>query len=80
MGEQLEKEEPQKQDPWLTRVFDAYEASTTFIDNNYRRKWEDNIRHFHSKHASGSKYYTAPYQYRQIKTIPAKNAFYDAHQ
>ena len=51
-------------DKWVQIAKDADEASTSFIDNNYRRQWEDNIRHFHSKHASGSKYYSDSYQYR----------------
>lgn len=52
------------QDKWLKRADDAYEASTTFIDNNYRKQWADNLSHFHSRHASGSKYHSQSYQYR----------------
>lgn len=35
---------------------DAYEASTTFFDTNYRSKIEYGIRAFQSEHAPGSKY------------------------
>lgn len=42
----------------------AYDQSTTFIDNNYRKQWENNIKHWQSKHASGSKYNTEAYKYR----------------
>lgn len=42
----------------------AYDQSTTFIDNNYRKQWENNIKHWQSKHASGSKYLTDAYKYR----------------
>lgn len=72
MGEDLK--EVAKQNPWLRRASDAYDASTTFINNNYRRQWEDNIRHFHSRHASGSKYHTQAYQYRSRLFRPKTRA------
>jgi len=49
---------------WLTKAKQAYDQSTTFVDNNYRRQWENNIRHFQSKHHTGSKYQKASYKYR----------------
>lgn len=49
---------------WLRLASEAYQTSTTFIDTNYRSKWEDNLRHFRSKHASGSKYNKPSYQFR----------------
>ena len=42
----------------------AYSKSTTFVDNNYRRQWENNLRHFQSRHHGGSKYYKSSYLYR----------------
>lgn len=74
MDQDLEKAESRKRDPWLTKAYDAFESSTTYIDNNYRRQWENNIRHFNNKHASGSKYYTAPYQYRSRLFRPKTRA------
>ena len=53
-----------KDNKWLDKAKSAYEQSTMFIDNNYRKRWEDGIRHFQSRHASGSKYYKAAYKYR----------------
>ena len=53
-----------KDNKWLKRAKAAYDQSTTFVDNNYRKHWEDGERHFQSKHASGSKYHKAAYQYR----------------
>lgn len=42
----------------------AYDQSTTYVDNNYRRKWEDCLNHFQSKHRAGSKYKKASFAYR----------------
>lgn len=53
-----------KDNEWLKSAKAAYDQSTTFIDNNYRKAWEDGLRHFQSRHASGSKYYKAAYKYR----------------
>jgi hypothetical protein len=51
-------------DPWLEMAAQADETSTTYVDTNYRKQWENNERHFQSKHATGSKYLKASYQYR----------------
>src|SRR6266436_670935 len=49
-------DKPNKQPNWLKRAKDAYRFSTTYIDSNYRRAWDDSIRAFNSMHASDSKY------------------------
>lgn len=41
---------------WMKRAKDAYRFSTSYVDSNYRRQWEDSIRAFHSQHAGDSKY------------------------
>jgi hypothetical protein len=41
---------------WLKRARDAYRTSTTYIDSNLRKKWEDGIAAFYSQHPSDSKY------------------------
>lgn len=51
-------------DEWLKRAQVAFEASTTFYETNYRSVWEDNVRHYQSKHATGSKYLTDAYKFR----------------
>ena len=51
-------------DYWLGLASDAYDQSTTFLDNNYRKQWDDWISHFQSRHVPGSKYHKAAYQYR----------------
>lgn len=49
---------------WLQLAKEAFDKSTSYIDTNYRKMWEDSLRHFQSKHASGSKYNKAAYRYR----------------
>lgn len=49
---------------WLQIAKDAYGASTTYVDANYRKKWEDNLRMFQSRHPSDSKYNTEAYKHR----------------
>src|SRR3990172_4574467 len=51
-------------DPWLTRAREAFDTSTTFIDTNYRKDWENSILHFQNKHMQGSKYLGESYKYR----------------
>ena len=53
-----------KAQAWLDDAVSAYEASTTFVDTNYRKKWEYGIRAFQNEHAPGSKYLSAEYQGR----------------
>lgn len=51
-------------DPWLKLAQDAYSRSTNYIDTNYRKGWEDNLRMFQSKHPKDSKYQSDAYKYR----------------
>lgn len=53
-----------QRDPWLDLAIDAYNTSTTYVDQNYRQQWENNLLHFKGKHHNGSKYYTPSYKYR----------------
>ena len=49
---------------WLTRSREAYFASTSYVDSNYRKKWDDSIRAFHNEHSSDSKYNTDTFMKR----------------
>ena len=49
---------------WLTLARQAYDSSTTYLDANYRRQWERNLKLFQSEHPSGSKYGTTQYTHR----------------
>lgn len=59
MGEVGDEDQPKgkKGEPnWLKRATDAFKFSTTYIDSNYRRQWDDSIRAFNNQHAGDSKY------------------------
>ena len=43
---------------------DADNRSTTYFENNYRKRWEDDLRMFQSKHPRDSKYNADAYKYR----------------
>lgn len=49
---------------WLALAKGAYDTSTSYVDNNYRKRWEDNLRMFQSKHPSDSKYGSEAYKHR----------------
>ena len=50
--------------PWLKLAKDAYSRSTNYFDNNYKQRWEDDLRMFQSKHPRDSKYISDNYKYR----------------
>jgi len=49
---------------WLKRAQDAYRDSTSYMDNNFRKMWDDSIRAFNNQHAADSKYNMAAYDKR----------------
>lgn len=59
-----QREVSPNKDEWLDMAQEAFLTSTSYVDNNYRRKWEDGIKHFQSEHATGSKYTKSQYMYR----------------
>jgi len=63
-----------KSDIWLDRAKTAYLSSTSFIDNNYRKQWENWLRHFQSKHHSGSKFNKSSHKYRSKVFRPKTRA------
>jgi len=61
-------------DPWVKRANQAFEASTTYVDNNYRKRWQANIRMHQSLHPAGSKYLSESYQYKSRLFRPKTRA------
>jgi hypothetical protein len=49
---------------WLKRAQDAYRDSTSYVDNNFRKSWDDSIRAFNNQHSADSKYNMAAYDKR----------------
>jgi hypothetical protein len=64
MKEQPPSIDEKDKDDWLGLATEAYKVSTSYIDSNYRKQWDDDIRAFHSKHASDSKYNSDAYKFR----------------
>lgn len=66
-------------DDWLTRAQDAYYSSTTYVDANYRKAWEDGIRAFNNQHPADSKYNSSAFDKRskvyrpKIRSVIRKN-------
>jgi len=64
---------------WLQRAQRAFHSSTTYIDANYRKPWEDSIRAFNNQHSTDSKYNSPAYDKRsklfrpKTRTIIRKN-------
>ena len=64
---------------WLTRAQRAFTSSTTYVDANYRKQWEDSIRAFNNQHPLDSKYNQPVYDKRsklfrpKTRTIIRKN-------
>lgn len=64
---------------WMRRARDAYFFSTTYVDTNYRKKWEDAIRAFYNQHPLDSKYNSPMFDKRskiyrpKTRTIIRKN-------
>lgn len=49
---------------FLKLAKEAYEASTTYIDANYRKDWDFSIKAFRNEHSSDSKYSQPDYAHR----------------
>jgi hypothetical protein len=64
---------------WLQTARDCFDASTSYVDQNYRKNWEYSIRAFQNEHAPGSKYVSEDYKARskifrpKTRTIIRKN-------
>src|SRR5512139_93608 len=59
----------------LTLAKNAYESSTSYVDANYRKKWDDSLRMFQSRHPSDSKYNTETYKHRSKLFRPKTRSF-----
>ena len=62
-------------DAWLAMASEAFEVSTSFVENNYRETWENNLRLFKNKHEKGSKYNKAAYKFRSRGFRPKTRSF-----
>lgn len=68
-------ESPARTDDYYLRIAnEAFDTSTTFLDTNYRKDWENSIKHFQNQHMNGSKYYHSDYKYRSKLFRPKTRA------
>jgi hypothetical protein len=64
---------------WLARARSAFRSSTSYVDGNWRKAWEDSIRAFNNMHPSDSKYNAPAYEKRsrlyrpKVRAIIRKN-------
>lgn len=65
---------------WLSLAKNAYESSTSYVDANYRKKWDDSIRMFQSRHPSDSKYNTDTYKHRSKLFRPKTRSLVRKHE
>ena len=64
----------QGDESWLERAREAYQFSTSYVDANYRKKWEDGIRAFNNQHPMDSKYSSPNYSKRSNLYRPKTRA------
>lgn len=65
---------------WLKIASDAFTSSTTYVDSNYRKKWEDSLNMFQSKHPSDSKYNAEAYKHRSKLFRPKSRSMVRKHE
>jgi hypothetical protein len=61
-GETEPSAEPDRD--WLKIAKDSFSGSSSYLDANWRKQWEDNIALFQSRHPAGSKYNSDAYKHR----------------
>ncbi len=59
---------------WEKLAKDAFRDSTTYIDTNYRKKWEDSLRAFNNEHPQDSKYNMDVFRKRSHSFVPKTRA------
>jgi len=68
------EEEDKEESEWLDKARSAFYASTSYVDANYRKAWEDNIRAFNNQHPTDSKYTQPAYEKRSRVYRPKTRA------
>lgn len=59
---------------WLDLAKEAFDASSQYMDANYRQDWEYGLRAFRNEHAAGSKYLSPEYAARSRLFRPKTRA------
>lgn len=58
------------QPDWDQRATDALDYSTTYLDQNYRKQWDDSLRAFNNQHPGDSKYNSESFKKRSSLYVP----------
>lgn len=58
----------------------SYDDSTSYVDANYRRQWEDGLRMFQGRHPRDSKYNADAYKYRSRLFRPKTRSVIRRHE
>lgn len=61
-------EEPEPD--WDQRAKDALEFSTNYLDQNYRKQWDDSLRAFNNMHPADSRYNSESFKKRSNLYVP----------
>ena len=72
-GEESEEDTSYRAPPppdWDARARDALQFSTTYLDQNYRKQWDDGLRAFNNQHPADSKYNTETFRKRSNLYVP----------
>src|SRR5450631_914567 len=70
-----QEDEPHDKKPnWKRRAKDALRFSTTYMDSNLRRQFDDSLRAFNSEHPSDSKYNSEGFKKRSHLFVPKTRA------
>ncbi|MCR4301546.1 MAG: hypothetical protein NUV51_08035 [Sulfuricaulis sp.] len=60
----MSEQDQQQGRDWLAIARDAYTSSTNYMDANWRKRWEDSVAMFQSRHPADSKYNHELYKHR----------------
>ena len=74
IGDTPSNENEPKKPNWIKRAKDSYRFSTSYIDSNYRVKWDDSIRAFNNQHPADSKYNSEMFRKRSNLFRPKTRA------
>lgn len=64
----------------LTLAKSAYDSSTSYVDANFRKRWEDALRMFQGRHPVDSKYNAETYKYRSKLFRPKTRSMIRRHE
>lgn len=59
---------------WGKRMRDSWSFSTSYVDSNYRRNWDDSIKAFNNQHSADSRYNTETFRKRSNIFVPKTRA------